>query len=88
MCKIGQDSRCKSTGCEWKKAFGDKCSSEIWSPKFVPAEINSKSFRAKRKGRFVKEKTNTPVVKKEKEIDFNKIGIASQDDWIKKIKSV
>lgn len=67
--------------------------------KYVPAE-DTKPFytRRRKKGRVVKEEikyteikpliNNPVVVKKEKEIDFTKIKTESQDDWIKKIKTI
>lgn len=70
----------------------------FYSPRRKCKEVN---YTFKRKGRVVKEEKkyteinplrNNPVpVKAEnktvnKEIDFSKIGIAPQDDWINKIK--
>lgn len=99
ICRIGQQDRCDKTGCEWRKCFGNSCS-VVEKPeiKFVPAE-DTKPFytRRRKKGRVVKdEKKYTEIKKvveptlttKPKELDFTKIKTASQDDWLKKIKTI
>jgi len=89
-CRIGQKDRCGSTGCEWKKVFGNSCS-VIDKPeiKFVPAEDIKPFFTKKKKKKKVKVINNIVMIKKTKEIDFsNKITIAEQDNWIKKIKTI
>jgi 5-methylcytosine-specific restriction endonuclease McrA len=37
MCKIGQNNRCKTTGCEWSKCFGVNCYSEKIKTMTFPA---------------------------------------------------
>lgn len=71
-CRIGQNKRCESTGCEWKKHFNQKC----W---LIPIEFNNNKITPK-----TKHKTNL----KEEEILINKIKTPYQDDWIKKIKTI
>jgi len=99
ICRIGQQDRCDKTGCEWRKCFGNSCS-VVDKPeiKFVPAEdIEPFYNRRRKKGRVVKdEKKYTEIKKvveptlttKPKELDFTKIKTASQDDWLKKIKTI
>jgi hypothetical protein len=95
-CSIGQIERCRTTGCEWKKAFHEHCSTrkpvEI---KFVPAEDTKPFFsnrkKSKKKGRVVKDEVkyieiNAKPVKKEPVRQQKTIKVASTDDWIKKIK--
>jgi hypothetical protein len=103
ICRIGQQDRCDKTGCEWRKCFGNSCS-VVEKPeiKFVPAE-DTKPFytRRRKKGRVVKDEKKYTEIKKVvepkptlttkpkiKELDFSKITIASQDDWLKKIKTI
>lgn len=104
MCKIGQDNRCTTTGCEWLKVFGIHCidqpinnidvknfykkNNEI-KPIYVPSYDTSSFVRRKKskpieiKNILIEEnkKLNLQEVKPE-----NKFKLASQDDWIKKIK--
>lgn len=102
ICRIGQKERCEATGCEWKKHFNHNCWLRPPEVKvklnFVPAE-DTKPFypRRRKKGKVVKDekkytevKNIVPKVKnlKEEENFINKISTPSQDDWIKKIKTI
>lgn len=81
-CRIGKNTCI--TGCEWKRIFGYDCS----NTKEVDNEI-AKTKRVELK--FVKldqkQATKTKNIKEENKL-IEKIGIAVQDDWISKIKTL
>ena len=91
ICRIGQCERCSLTGCEWKKAFNKECSYNLINKN----DIMVKHKKVVKKEKKLKKQKSVPVEnnkvfvenKKIIEEDFTKkITIASQDDWIKKIK--
>lgn len=100
MCRIGQADRCVITGCEWRKLFHSYCWKENKLESVKGARLKGEikvNFFSKKRGRIVKEekkytevKNIVPKVKnlKEEENFVNKISTASQDDWIKKIKTI
>lgn len=69
--------RCSSTGCEWKKYFGEKCSERkiIIAEQKKPTNLYKKTIGKKE------------VIKKEDNLT-DKIGLKKQDDWIKKVKFI
>lgn len=95
MCRIGQQNRCKVTGCEFLKVLGTHCigqpisdpdmkyfyGKEVLKPAQVKKESKIKKTTIKK--RILPEKS----FKKEKSF-IDKIGTAKQDDWIKKIKVI
>lgn len=74
-CRIGQVERCSSTGCEWRKAFGLRSSTIKCTPGYPIKKVEEKSFKQTKVENF--ESVNESK---------NEFKIASQDDWIKKIK--
>ena len=80
-CRIGQLSRCNSTGCEWKKVFQGYCHLRPTN-----VEINFRKSREKEEKKIEKIKIyNTPIIVKEV-VAENSFTILKKDDWIKKIK--
>lgn len=93
MCRIGQNDRCKQTGCEFSKIFTAHCYGEKIKSIKIPSyqEYLNKKYGVIEKTR----KTKVVVFKKAKVENIiivnevvNPLKTAIQEDWIKKIKIV
>lgn len=91
ICAIGQHSRCNSTGCEWKKAFGYSCSDTKKVQKEVESNKKKREVEKPKTEKQIKKQRNkdkdlVSQIKLTKQDDFVKVGLAKQDDWLKKMK--
>jgi hypothetical protein len=97
-CRVGLQTRCGATGCEWKKVFGNTCAevklSEFMSTVKLPSTTTTKP-KPKKIGRVVKEnvvgvkykEVIRAEVKKSDHFFAQNIKTADQEDWLKKIKT-
>jgi len=76
-CKIGQESRCKSTGCEWKKAFNGYCG---FRPSSLEIEFRERIKKVEFKPQNIK--VNFEIINEEN----NPLRVLNKDNWISKIK--
>ncbi len=96
MCRIGQNTRCDNTGCEWLRVDGTHCIDRPINSVDVQFFYKHMKFSCpvpvkkvyKPKAKTVKASKSLEVRKKVKEIDFSKIKTVKQDDWISKIKVI
>lgn len=100
MCRIGQNTRCETTGCEWLKVVGTHCiGQKIGAEDVKYFYVSKEPAPTKKLAKVVKQSVKKipkkvfkkiEVIKKQNEnsIDFSKIKVAQQDNWLSKIKTI